>query len=573
METPQPCQPSPCGANAQCREQNRAGSCTCLPDYIGNPYEGCRPECVLNSDCPPNKSCVRNKCQNECPGACGQNADCQVINHLASCTCRPGYTGDPFRYCNIQPPERKQFIEHLPFQSISNFLFISLTVAVEADVTNPCSALPCGPNSQCREVNGQAVCSCLPNYIGSPPNCRPECVTSSECPITQACTNQKCSDPCLQTCGLNAKCKVINHSPICSCDSGYTGDPFTRCYLVPRKSYFRKYCSLHLLICIRTAPRPPPETPVYVNPCVPSPCGTYSECRDIGGSPSCSCLPTYIGTPPNCRPECSINAECSSNRVCMRQKCQTPCPYSCGAGAQCNVINHTPICTCPEGYTGDPFSNCYPKPPPPPEPVELDKCNPSPCGPNSQCNNGICTCLPEYQGDPYSGCRPECVLNDDCPRDKACIRNKCVPACEQICGQNAECSVINHIPMCSCPSGFTGNAFIICRPVQAAPVVTNPCNPSPCGPNSQCREINGQGVCSCVPGFIGSPPTCRPECVSSAECPLNQACVNQKCIDICEGSCGVGARCQVVNHNPICSCPQRMTGDPFNRCQPISRNY
>lgn len=104
------------------------------------------------------------------------------------------------------------------------------------------------------------------------------------------------------------------------------------------------------------------------------------------------------------------------------------------------------------------------------------------------------------------------------------------------------------------------------------PVIAHPCNPTPCGPNSQCREVNGQAVCSCVPGFVGSPPACRPECVSSPECPLNQACVNQKCIDPCPGTCGLNALCQVVNHNPICTCPQKHTGDPFIRCTPIGNN-
>lgn len=105
------------------------------------------------------------------------------------------------------------------------------------------------------------------------------------------------------------------------------------------------------------------------------------------------------------------------------------------------------------------------------------------------------------------------------------------------------------------------------------PVVTNPCNPSPCGPNSQCREINGQAVCSCVQGYIGNPPTCRPECVVSSECPQNEACGNQKCIDPCPGSCGVGARCEVINHNPICTCSVRYTGDPFVRCQLIRKTH
>lgn len=71
----------------------------------------------------------------------------------------------------------------------------------------------------------------------------------------------------------------------------------------------------------------------------------------------------YIGSPPNCRPECVINPECTSNLACIREKCTDPCPGSCGFAAKCSVINHTPICVCPEGYTGDPFTSCTPKPP------------------------------------------------------------------------------------------------------------------------------------------------------------------------------------------------------------------
>lgn len=113
------------------------------------------------------------------------------------------------------------------------------------------------------------------------------------------------------------------------------------------------------------------------------------------------------------------------------------------------------------------------------------------------------------------------------------------------------------------------STFIIC--VLAA-VITNPCNPSPCGPNSQCRESNGQPVCSCVLGYRGSPPTCRPECVVSLECPLKEACNNQKCVDPCIGACGTAAVCDVINHNPICTCPPSFTGDPFVRCTIVGKH-
>lgn len=98
--------------------------------------------------------------------------------------------------------------------------------------------------------------------------------------------------------------------------------------------------------------------------------------------------------------------------------------------------------------------------------------------------------------------------------------------------------------------------------------------PSPCGENSQCRtKNNGHAICSCLPDFIGSPPNCRPECVHHAMCAQNRACARQKCVDPCPNTCGDNARCQVVNHNPICSCAAGFTGDPFNACSKIICKY
>lgn len=113
-----------------------------------------------------------------------------------------------------------------------------------------CSPSPCGPNSQCKEISGQAVCSCLPTYVGTPPGCRPECVASSECPTQLACKDYKCINPCPSPCGLNTKCVVVNHSPICSCMPGYSGDPFTTCTPIPRKNkihnYLKKFTNIHI---------------------------------------------------------------------------------------------------------------------------------------------------------------------------------------------------------------------------------------------------------------------------------------------------------------------------------------
>lgn len=98
-ELTNPCYPSPCGDNAICREQNGAGSCTCKPDYFGDPYVACRPECTTDSDCLTTEACRNLKCRDPCPGVCGINAECHPIYHKPSCTCLPGHTGDPFRLC------------------------------------------------------------------------------------------------------------------------------------------------------------------------------------------------------------------------------------------------------------------------------------------------------------------------------------------------------------------------------------------------------------------------------------------------------------------------------------------
>lgn len=104
-----------------------------------------------------------------------------------------------------------------------------------------------------------------------------------------------------------------------------------------------------------------------------------------------------------------------------------------------------------------------------PKPTEKsDPCVPNPCGPNASPSSSgsrcICTCNPEYFGDPFTGCKPECVYNDDCPSNRACVRNKCVDPCIGVCGQNAECRVTNHNPICSCIQNYIGDPFVRCDP-------------------------------------------------------------------------------------------------------------
>lgn len=176
----------------------------------------------------------------------------------------------------------------------------------------------------------------MPQFIGAPPNCRPECTSNSECPNHMACINSKCGDPCAGACGTLAQCRVVSHTPNCVCPQGYTGDPFSYC------------TELHNVAPIE-----------HFTPCTPSPCGSNAICKERDNAGSCTCASGYLGNPyEGCRPECSVNTDCPSNRICQQNKCQDPCPGTCGVNAECQTVNHAPICTCLSGFTGNPFQNC-----------------------------------------------------------------------------------------------------------------------------------------------------------------------------------------------------------------------
>lgn len=213
-------------------------------------------------------------------------------------------------------------------------VFLAATPPVKV---NPCLPSPCGPNSECIENGDNAQCNCINEYIGSPPNCRPECTSSTECATNMACINRKCRDPCPGSCGTNAECRVVSHTPICLCQNGFSGDPFLGCNII------------HIENSVQERP----------TPCIPSPCGANAECRERNNAGSCTCLPGYFGNPYElCKPECLLNSDCPSNLACLQNKCHDPCPGTCGINALCNVVNHIPSCSCPEQHIGDPYKIC-----------------------------------------------------------------------------------------------------------------------------------------------------------------------------------------------------------------------
>lgn len=333
-----PCNPSPCGPNSQCREINGQGVCSCVQGYIGSPPT-CRPECINSLECPLNEACSNQKCNNPCIGVCGHGAKCTVVNHSPICSCPSKYEGDPFRMCQLIGMTYKSSTNWNLHNLNLYFEIILVERPIQSDPIDPCRPSPCGPNSECRRVGESPSCSCLRGFIGSPPTCRPECVSNNECVNNLACIRQKCSNPCSGLCGPNAECRVVSHTPMCVCLPGYVGDPFSQCS-VQQDQHFD-----------------------IVQPCTPNPCGSNSVCRQQNNAGACECLPNYVGNPyEGCRPECTLNSDCLSNQVCTQNKCIEPCRGLCGSNADCHVSQHLPECTCIRGYIGDPYKFCEMKP-------------------------------------------------------------------------------------------------------------------------------------------------------------------------------------------------------------------
>lgn len=368
-----PCFPSPCGDEAECNVRDNRAVCSCPVGYEGDPLSRCiKAECIRSEDCRSNQACQQQRCINPCniPSMCGEGAECTVRNHQPVCSCGRGYTGDPFIKCRRFDPREL------------------------------CEPSPCGRNTNCRVENERAVCSCIENYIGDPlTGCSAECVQDRDCPGERTCRDNRCVNPCAYgACGENAYCDVRNNRVDCTCPQFYQGDAHSRCYY-----------------------------------------------------------------------ECATHDECSSNQACFELKCIDPCVGACGTGAECKVENHKPICSCPRGYTGHPFESCRPF-------TEDDLCNPNPCGTNADCVPGsdrsgdprpVCTCPKAYIGNPLVSCqRGECERPGDCPAHQTCHRYLCQDPCVTetgpVCGELAECTVRNHQPVCACPPGYEGNPLDEC---------------------------------------------------------------------------------------------------------------
>ncbi|XP_054257014.1 uncharacterized protein LOC128982006 isoform X4 [Macrosteles quadrilineatus] len=182
-----------------------------------------------------------------------------------------------------------------------------------------------------------------------------ECISNDECSSGKICIAKKCTDPCDGVCGMNTICLVLEGAPVCSCKADYEGDPFTECKPVNAECTDDSMCTTDKT-CIGHK---------CVDPCLDY-CGLNTVCRVVNHRPVCACLKGFFltldkGCNPKWIPECQTNSHCPDDRSCRLQKCVDPCQDGvCGNNTECHVKNHYPVCSCKVGYIGDAYNECVP---------------------------------------------------------------------------------------------------------------------------------------------------------------------------------------------------------------------
>ncbi|XP_026670602.1 neurogenic locus notch homolog protein 2-like, partial [Ceratina calcarata] len=443
-----------CGRNAECKADDHVALCSCKSTFFGNPKDdkiGCQPiECETNDDCSGEKVCDTHKCRIAClaHNPCGVNAICTAERHTQICTCQPGYTGEPTHGC--------QLIDY-------------------------CLNEPCAPGAVCENSRGSYKCHCQQGMVGDPYNsgCQPpvECLHDEDCPLTAKCISvnnvPKCSDVCSRTqCGPNADCTAANHAAACQCRSDYEGDPNN----------------------LSIGCRPKPVV-----------CSSATDC-----STNTYC---YEGI---CRPFCQSNEECNLSDVCLSGQCLDPCSVraACGMNAECDVRSHIKQCSCPPGFTGNSEVEC----------VRL----PVSCRDTTDCNDGN-TCRDNV-------CLPICSSDNECAFNEKCVRGNCLLTCrlDNDCFLGHIC--LNNMCTFGCRADEDCNANEGCITNKCI----NPCEATPCGPNAKCTVVNQRATCSCPAGFIPNPTAkvaCLrspgPVCQANRDCTTGTACIRGFCTPVC----------------------------------------
>lgn len=157
-------------------------------------YQPSQPECRVDSDCPPQKACLDQVCQNPCStrNPCRNDLVCSVAEtssgkKTVACSCPAGFILAEAGACR---------------PGTSTFLNLCCWVAPR-DLSTPPS---------------------VPVIASS------ECTTDNDCEDSEVCELGSCQDAChVRQCGSKAICSAEYHSRTCRCPPKHVGDPTVAC--------------------------------------------------------------------------------------------------------------------------------------------------------------------------------------------------------------------------------------------------------------------------------------------------------------------------------------------------------
>ncbi|PNF25784.1 hypothetical protein B7P43_G12126, partial [Cryptotermes secundus] len=277
--------------------------------------------CVADADCPPSEACRCSQCVNPCAesnNGCAHNALCTVLNHIIVCTCPPGQFGDATKDCQETPGTTKA-----PVPCESDMDCVDTEACYKSFCLDPCEFTnACASTAKCHTKAHRPICTCPSGYEGNPAvKCSPtqplSCSSNDDCPLTEACFGGVCQHPCdvHDPCAFNAVCINTNHGTDCSCAEGYQGNGFVGCG--PVKS--------PLPICHYNEDCPPHKlcdrlNRVCINPCLEDSCGENAQCLAVNHGIDCKCLDGYIGNPyVECMKVtgCHNDDECHTTEACI----------------------------------------------------------------------------------------------------------------------------------------------------------------------------------------------------------------------------------------------------------------
>ena len=327
-----------------------------------------------------------------------------------------------------------------------NILNNSMLTSSNMSSFSSCSNAQCGPMATCTPLHSSFLCTCNTGYQGNPPST----------PCTPIPLDHCSGSPC----GDNTLCHNLLSGHLCQCLPGFfsSSHPTHSCQDVDECSF------------------------------IPGLCGDNSTCTNTQGSYQCGCVEGYEGIPPT--------TPCTA--VCL-----------CGPNAKCERKGDIEVCTCREGYEGNP----------PTRPCQrASDCRAEKCGPNADCratDQGVtCACKPGFQGDGYTGCYMPTVCKSpfECPKNETC-----------------------KFGTCQCTAGFY-SVSILCLDKDECSL-----NPDICGDNSHCLNIVGGYLCSCKEGYDRCPPLY--DCTPASNC--KEVCGDHSTCTWIEENQSFGCSCDV----------------------------